>query len=217
MKGSLQSHACATRGRLLETAGRLFARKGFRGATVRDICKAARANVAAVNYHFGGKSGLYTQAIRYWAEIAGQRHRFDAGIAAATPEQRLRVFVLAFMRRLLDEDRPSWHGWLIARELAEPTRALDGIVRDFYRPTVRQLQAILGELTGRRPDEGPVRMAAFSILGQCLYYHHARQVIPKLAPDIDVGRDVERIADHITRFSLAALRPVRRSGRGDRS
>ena len=48
----------ATRARLLAAAGRLFADRGFKKVTVREICRAARANVAAINYHFGDKLGL---------------------------------------------------------------------------------------------------------------------------------------------------------------
>ena len=53
-----------TRARLLNAAARLFAERGFAKVTVRDICKKARANVAAVNYHFGGKDGLYRAVMR---------------------------------------------------------------------------------------------------------------------------------------------------------
>ena len=42
-----------TRERLLKAAEALFAERGFKRVTVREICLAARANVAAVNYHFG--------------------------------------------------------------------------------------------------------------------------------------------------------------------
>ena len=49
----------ATRERLLEAACALFAERGWHGARVQDVCRAADANIAAVNYHFGGKEGLY--------------------------------------------------------------------------------------------------------------------------------------------------------------
>ena len=54
-----------TRRQLLEAAGAVFAEVGFRDATVREICKRAGANVAAVNYHFGDKETLYLEVLRY--------------------------------------------------------------------------------------------------------------------------------------------------------
>src|ERR1700741_2365822 len=53
-----------TRSRLLQAGARLFAERGFARVTVRDICTKADANVAAVNYHFGGKDGLYQAVMR---------------------------------------------------------------------------------------------------------------------------------------------------------
>ncbi len=54
----------ATRDRLLATGTRLFAERGFQNVTVRDICTEAAANVAAINYHFEGKAGLYMEVLR---------------------------------------------------------------------------------------------------------------------------------------------------------
>lgn len=195
-----------TRARLLEAAGRAFAERGFRGATVRDICTAAGANVAAINYHFGDKSVLYAEAIRHWAVIAGQRHPLDAGLGPkASPEDRLRAFILAMMRRLLDEDRPSWHGQLMAREMAEPTAALDTLVREFYQPVFDSLCGMVGKITGRKPGEASVTRCAFSILGQCLYYYNARHCIERLRPRLAGECRVEELAGHIADFSLLAL------------
>src|SRR5260370_37608549 len=52
-----------TRGKLLEVAGRVFADRGYQATTIREICQRAGANVAAVNYHFGDKLGLYTEIL----------------------------------------------------------------------------------------------------------------------------------------------------------
>jgi TetR/AcrR family transcriptional regulator, regulator of cefoperazone and chloramphenicol sensitivity len=60
----MQGHDTETRERLLSTAERLFAERGFSKVTVREICRSARANVAAVNYHFSGKQGLYDEVVR---------------------------------------------------------------------------------------------------------------------------------------------------------
>ena len=63
-----------TRQRLLEPASEVFAQKGFRDATIAEICREAGANVAAVNYHFGSKGELYVEAGKLWVghERAGQ-------------------------------------------------------------------------------------------------------------------------------------------------
>ena len=62
--GPMHGHDKETRERLLSTAERLFAERGFSKVTIREICKSARANVAAVNYHFNGKKGLYDEVVR---------------------------------------------------------------------------------------------------------------------------------------------------------
>ncbi|MCU1343136.1 MAG: transcriptional regulator, TetR family, partial [Candidatus Acidoferrum typicum] len=53
-----------TREKLLEVAEHVFADRGYQAATIREICVRAGANVAAVNYHFGDKLGLYTEVLQ---------------------------------------------------------------------------------------------------------------------------------------------------------
>ena len=48
-----------TKARLIECAGRLIADQGFDRTTSKDICRLAGTNLAAVNYHFGSREGLY--------------------------------------------------------------------------------------------------------------------------------------------------------------
>jgi len=91
-----------TRARLLKAAGRLFAERGFKKVTVRDICRAARANVAAVNYHFGDKDGLYREVLQIAIDVV--RSTTDAGRQAGEgrrPEEKLRRYFSVFLQRAL--------------------------------------------------------------------------------------------------------------------
>ncbi|MFC5701858.1 TetR family transcriptional regulator [Cohnella faecalis] len=45
--------------RLLQAAKKLFARQGFDGTTIRQICEEAGANVALISYYFGGKDKIF--------------------------------------------------------------------------------------------------------------------------------------------------------------
>ena len=49
----------STQDRLLEAAEELFAERGYDGTSLRALTSRAGANLAAVNYHFGSKEGLY--------------------------------------------------------------------------------------------------------------------------------------------------------------
>jgi TetR/AcrR family transcriptional regulator, regulator of cefoperazone and chloramphenicol sensitivity len=197
-----------TRQRLLEAAGEVFAERGFRAATVRDICQRAQANVAAVNYYFGDKERLYIAVLKYAFSSGLQKHppllRLESN---ASPEQRLRAYIHSFLLRCLGEGSPAWLGKLMAREMAEPTHALDILIHDAFRPLFDLLMSIVRELLGPRAHRTEVQLCADSIIAQCLHYQHARPVLVCFDPALtfDLG-NIERWADHIAEFSLAALR-----------
>jgi AcrR family transcriptional regulator len=198
-----------TRQRILEAAGEVFAEQGFRGATVRDICKRADSNVAAVNYQFGDMERLYLEVLRFAHTAAFEKYPPDLGLKpGATPRQRLHAFVRTFLLRVLDEGRPAWHGKLMVREIADPTGALESIVRDGIQPHFAMLRGIVTDLLGpkRSADAARVRFCAWSVVGQCLFYFIGRPVILQLNPAQQFAGDaLDRIAEHITDFSLAAM------------
>ena len=57
---------------LLRAAKKVFAKKGFDGATVKDIAEEAGVNVSLVSYHYQGKENLYRECIKQFGE-AGLR------------------------------------------------------------------------------------------------------------------------------------------------
>ena len=198
-----------TRERLLEAAGEVFAEVGFRAATVRDICALAGANVAAVNYHFREKEGLYAEALRHahCQVAAGYVQQFSA-LDAAPPEARLTAYVSSFMLSLFDDRRPAWHAKLLAREMIEPTRTLDELVENGIRPRYAMLQEIVRELLGpASADADLVKYCAASVMGQCLLYRHCKPVVERLEPTHPYDQEgTLRRASHIARFSIAAMR-----------
>src|SRR5258705_6024538 len=94
-----------TRSRLLNAAARLFAERGFARVTVRDICKKARANVAAVKYHFGGQDGLYRPVVQMAVDM--MLSVTNDGISAGeelSPEEQLRAYVGTVLGPIANRD-----------------------------------------------------------------------------------------------------------------
>lgn len=200
-----------TRSRLLEAAGEVFADQGFRRATVRDICTRAGANIAAVNYHFGDKEGLYIAVLQHWLGEALKKFPPDGGLPPeAPPGQRLHAFVRSWLFRMLGEGMPAWHGKLMAREMSEPTAGLDVLMAETVRPMAQRLTGIVRELLGPDAPERTIRDCAMSVAGQCCFYRHAHEMIRRLYPDHShAPHEIEHLADHIARFSLAAIAACR--------
>jgi AcrR family transcriptional regulator len=196
----------ATEARILETAGHVFSETGFQAAKVRDICARAGVNLAAVNYHFGDKLGLYNEVLRYAACAAGAA-TFDGVLPGRTPEAQLRAFVLGLLQQMFGEDRPAWPVRVMTHELAEPTPAFDGLVDQIMRPRHNAIRGLVGDIIGRPADDRQTRLCAQSIMGQIFSYAHGREVLKRLWPDLRFTPEtLDEIAHHIAAFSYAALK-----------
>jgi len=207
----------ATRQRLLDAAGEVFAEQGFRAATVRAICARARANVAAIHYHFGDKEQLYREVLEHALQTALQRYPPDLGVQpGASAEERLRAFVRSFLLRVLDESVPSYLFRMMTREMIEPTSALDGLVERVQRPLFERLRTIVAELLGPDASAREVVLCCQSVVGQCIFYRHCQPVIARMRHFADGAEpSIDDLADHIARVSLAGIRAYR--GEGDDS
>lgn len=202
----------STRERLLEAAGRTFAEKAFREATVREICDRADANVAAVNYHFGGKQRLHREVLQQVFHYAMEKYPPEPPGNGLAPRERLHVFVRSFLMQRLDPDRPAWHRRLLAREMAEPSPAMREFVRKAIRHNHGALREILSDLAGPRGDAKTLDLAMGSLLGQCRFHLHGRWWPADSVPGASVSADgVDELARKITDFTVAALRAAPRS------
>jgi len=194
-----------TRQRLLESAGEVFAEKGFQAATVREICSQAGANLAAVNYHFGDKERLYIEAVQHahcsWTDEAPFEWQPDS-----PPAERLREHIRRMLGHMLDDRRPAWHSLLILREMARPTQACAAALERLIRPKMDLLAEVLAELLPAETPPTTLHLVTFSVVSQCLFYRTQNPLAVLLVGEEEYRTyDVARLTDHITRFSLAAL------------
>jgi TetR/AcrR family transcriptional regulator, regulator of cefoperazone and chloramphenicol sensitivity len=197
----------STREKVLAQAGKVFAEKGFRKATVREIAARAGANLNAVNYYFGDKQGLYRAVI----ESAHQAIDADEDLQPARdstldPKLRLRAFIASFLKRAMDRHPAAHVGRLMAMEMAEPTGALDMVVDRFIRPRFSLLCQIVRGLMHEDAAQQQVELCAESIIGQCIHLVHGRAVTTRLMPYLTYSaEDLDRLAEHVAQFSLSAL------------
>lgn len=206
MRSREQHSDTTTQGRILEAAGEQFAEWGFRGATVRMICERAGVNISAIKYHFGGKEELYSEVLRFWHEYAIKKYPPLFGVGEDSPsEEKLRAFIRSLLFRLLDKGKPAWFGKLMAREMAEPTKAFDRMVQDVMRPLNKLLASIVQKMVRGSVSEREILRCCTSIIGQCVYYYNSRYMSQLFRQDMSSPEEIERIADHIMHFSLKGL------------
>ena len=211
----LRRDGVETRQRILEAAERVFSRKGYRDATHAEICELAGTNTAAINYHFRDKEALYVEAWRLAFHRSLEAHPPDGGVPAeASAEERLRGRIASILRRIADPESHEFE--IVHRELASPTGLLAQVMRESIEPIRSGFLAVVRELLGGRASDQQVQLCQMSIRAQCLDLMMPLRLrglssegpgCPVLQP---LELDVEVIADHITRFSLAGLREIRR-------
>lgn len=199
-----------TRQKLIDCAGQIFSAKGFEATTVREVCQAAGANIAAIHYHFGDKQRLYIECVKY-AHCQQGMTLFDWP-PGTLPQHKLTVLVTHMLTMMVATDRPAWQIELMVRELARPTVACRALVEEFISPVFAQLLAIVSELL---PAETPLltrQQTAFSVVAQCLLYRYHRPIGQLLIGEEQFQQllNVDTVANQIIAFSLGGIRECAR-------
>jgi len=199
-----------TRERILDKAEALFAQKGYQAVGVREITRAARCNLAAVNYHFGNKENLYLEVFRSrWAPRAVRvQESFRKSLATyedPSPAVLVRALAQAFLEGPLSDEERLRHSQLMTREMTQPTEAFDYLTEQVIRPFFKELAQRLHSVLPDGPESEGVLLNIFSIFGMVLYFNFARVAVSRLT-----GREYDeafkvRLVEQITQFSLKGL------------
>ena len=205
----------SVRNQILAAAGPVFAERGFKGATVRDICKAADVNVAAVNYYFGDKSQLYVATVKQAHQLRAADVPMPEWTSDTPCEEKLLNFIHTTLDRMIGETPAPWPTRLMLREVLNPTEACRSLVQNYFKPQFELLLSIIDEFVAASTPEPQRHQLALSVLGQCFIYRAAGQVIPMLITkkELKSHYSVEQLAQHICNTTLPALRSLQTKSR----
>jgi AcrR family transcriptional regulator len=139
-----------TRARLLSAGERLFARKGLDAVSVRDITAAARANTAAIHYHFGSKQGLVEAILERRARELGERRAELLDEIERKPDATLRDVIAAFVLPTAEIAADRRHGGyyyvgFLSAVLGHPEHL--SLVIDTYEHHTSRYRAALAKVT----------------------------------------------------------------------
>jgi TetR/AcrR family transcriptional regulator, regulator of cefoperazone and chloramphenicol sensitivity len=194
-----------TQKRLLLAAGEVFAERGYHAATIKEITDAAGASLASVNYHFRDKAELYAAVLRKIADDRADIIPPDEALTGS-PANRLRQFIAWYCDKAMCRDRQPWEQMLLAREMVEPTPALDVLFDAVFKPLNYKLSGLLAELLNVPTSSDQVALASASVLGQCTYYLKHYPMIGRMHPQLGDKPDVSTLSAHIAKFTLAGLK-----------
>ncbi|HPS68371.1 MAG TPA: CerR family C-terminal domain-containing protein [Holophaga sp.] len=209
-----------TRRRLLEAALVIFADKGFDGAGIREIAERAKANSAMVQYHFGGKDGIYREALRFafeqgpkWIDLLPPPPGSEGPGAREKALACFRDYLSNHLKEFMEchctgkfmppeVERAAHILW--NRELQHPRPSMEDFLVQSLQPFTHYLGACLRIL---RPDldaESHFRMS-MSIHAQIIWMHNHAGLTALLRGRPYGPEDLDSLAEHFIQFSLRGL------------
>jgi AcrR family transcriptional regulator len=201
-----------TKARLLHAACEIFAAKGFRDATVAEICDAAEANIAAVNYHFGDKESLYDAVWHHAFDVTSTAFPLDGSLPDHPAlEDFLYSYANAILHRIFNEGESGLFAKLLHQEMSAPTLALDRIAKEVLFPQSQFLGKVVHATLEQKVPEEQIRLCMHSIIGQCAFYNFSRALRERVIGRKSMSEEeIQQIARHIATFSIGGLKEIQK-------
>jgi TetR/AcrR family transcriptional regulator, regulator of cefoperazone and chloramphenicol sensitivity len=202
------------RQRLLDESLRLFAQKGFAATSTREICGAAGLNVAAINYHFGGKDGLYREVLAMPVrEMSARWSGFDApDLPLAQSLERVLAAFMPSSDADRDPQREAQMMRLHLREMVEPSDVYASLMSEFIRPQHAALSRLLARHLNADPADDAVQQLVFALVAMAQDYSMSCSLMQHLAPGLVSGpHPAPHVLPRLVRWACALVAAERRS------
>lgn len=194
-----------TKSRIQQAALELFGEYGLGGASVRDICARAQANIAAVNYYFGGKDALYAAVVKAVFEDTYKIARMpQLDDAPNEPEQQMAKWIDWYIRRQYDP-RAALLMTFIRREIADPTPMLQEIIDNSITPMYIEMRRLVVALLPADTSEELINLHCGQINGPPIVRVLLAPIRERM-PAHTTSIDIDLIVAHTQRSVMAGLK-----------
>lgn len=197
----------ATRARLLEAAGELFAATGFAETASKAIAAKAGVDLASINYHFGSRNGLY-QAVLIEAHHRlvdlDELTRLAQSPLAAT--DKLKILIAQIVRQAVD-DGGGWHLPVLAAEILAPSSHVQVLFQAEILPKAPFVLDILSDIAGLPAGDPALPACLISVVAPCLLLLIGRRGLPGPIQQVR-AMPYPALVDQLHRFAVAGLEAV---------
>ena len=196
-----------TRQALIEAATTVFAEKGFEGGSVRLITQKADANQAAINYHFGGKEGLYREVLRGALHAFDEFSLIDEGrLPDMDRDEALRLFLRQQLVPLVKRDQLSRAMRLFNWEILQRTEVFQDLLSTERIPTLTAAEGILRKFLPDTASPEERTVALIWLINQAYIFvrHYEHLSKPPANLKLDEGF-MERLIDLLARLLTGGL------------
>lgn len=203
----LRADGEATRARILEAAGELFAARGFAEITNKAVAAQAKVDLASINYHFGNRERLYrsvlAEAHHRLVNLTDLQQLTDSDRSA---KAKLRVLIKQIVELSREEPRP-WHLGILAREALAPSSHLGVVLQDVALPKVSLVKRLLSEITGILVDDPALTRCLLSVGAPYMMLLVGGRTHPGSWRDV-FQMPAEVVTNHLYQFTLGGLEAI---------
>lgn len=190
-----------TRERIIDAAITVFSRKGFKGATVREICRLANTGIGSINYHFGDKETLFAAVFEKLFVDAVKLYPPDWQVPAdAGAEEKLYGFIRALVYRM--NRGLGDYSMLVFREMLDPMPLVKKVHEEVALPLQKYLESILRELLAPECDERTVLFCVACVAGTVFYFSPSMHVQNECT---FTDTELDELARTLTDYSLGGI------------
>ncbi len=198
-----------TKEKILDTAEKEFATRGYSVTSLRKITSEAGVNLAAINYHFNTKQGLLMEVLHRCIDPMNRRRLEMLDALEAAGDYSVERIVRALLEPALRmKERYGVHGEYGIRILGklhgEPAGVPHEVFTDLFHLVFTRFTAAFGKALPELPDEDRLWRLHF-VIGAMAHTLASSDKLESLSCGLCNAVDTDAVVERLVSFASAGL------------